>query len=243
MDLASPDKTVAAFKVSGATIAGSTGPALGRDGTVYIATMDGASPLANSLIALEPKTLKLKASATVPKASLSSSPLVLPWKSKDVVIAAGGGRLFLFDAASLGGGPIATSPAVGAGAYESGALASWQDAEGTRWIAARHARGIATFKLVEQDGKAVFQPGWNSREIASPLPPLVVNGVVFAASTGSPAAPAVLYAIDAASGKELWNSGRTITSTIKGGLSAGQGNVYVPGADSTLYAFGFAIEK
>jgi outer membrane protein assembly factor BamB len=53
----------------------------------------------------------------------------------------------------------------------------------------------------------------------------------------------VLYAIDAATGKDLWNSGRTITSTVRGGLSAGQGNVYVPGADSTLYAFGFNIEK
>ena len=36
---------------------------------------------------------------------------------------------------------------------------------------------------------------------------------------------------------------KTITSTVRGGLSAGQGNVYVPGADGTLYAFGFAIEK
>jgi hypothetical protein len=37
--------------------------------------------------------------------------------------------------------------------------------------------------------------------------------------------------------------GRTITSSVRGGLSAGGGNVYAPGADSTLYAFGFAIEK
>ena len=39
---------------------------------------------------------------------------------------------------------------------------------------------------------------------------------------------------------------RTITSSVRGGLSGlsgGQGNVYVPGSDSTLYAFGFEIEK
>jgi len=30
---------------------------------------------------------------------------------------------------------------------------------------------------------------------------------------------------------------------VTGSLSAGQGNVYLPGADCTLYAFGFAIEK
>jgi outer membrane protein assembly factor BamB len=53
----------------------------------------------------------------------------------------------------------------------------------------------------------------------------------------------VLYAIDASNGKDVWSSGRTITTAVGSGLSAGQGNVYVPGADSTLYAFGFAIEK
>jgi hypothetical protein len=30
---------------------------------------------------------------------------------------------------------------------------------------------------------------------------------------------------------------------VRGGLSAGGGTVFVPGADSTLYAFGFDIEK
>jgi hypothetical protein len=30
---------------------------------------------------------------------------------------------------------------------------------------------------------------------------------------------------------------------VRGALSGGQGNVYVPGSDSTLYAFGFEIEK
>ena len=32
-------------------------------------------------------------------------------------------------------------------------------------------------------------------------------------------------------------------SPVHGGLSGGQGNVYVPGSDGTLYAFGFEIEK
>jgi outer membrane protein assembly factor BamB len=71
----------------------------------------------------------------------------------------------------------------------------------------------------------------------------VVNGVLFAVSRGTRAAPAVLYALDAATGKELWSSAKAMTSSVRGGLSAGAGNVYVPGADGTLYAFGFAIEK
>ena len=88
-----------------------------------------------------------------------------------------------------------------------------------------------------------LQPGWTSRDIASPVSLLIVNGVLFTASSGTKAVPSVLYAIDASNGKDLWNSMRTITTSVRGGLSAGQGNVYVPGADSTLYAFGFAIEK
>ena len=34
-----------------------------------------------------------------------------------------------------------------------------------------------------------------------------------------------------------------MTSPARGSLSGGAGNVYVPGADSTLYAFGFEIAK
>jgi hypothetical protein len=52
-------------------------------------------------------------------------------------------------------------------------------------VAASSAKGIAAFKIVEQDGKPAFQTAWTSREIAAPLPPLVINGVLFAASTGT----------------------------------------------------------
>jgi hypothetical protein len=242
LDLASPQKTVVAFKAGGATIAGAAGPTLGRDGTVYVATTDGSSPMSNAVIALEPKTLKLKGSVTVPKAAFSSSPLIVQWKDTDAVVAAGGGKLFVFNGAMLQGGPIASASFESAN-YDPGALASWLDAQSTRWIAVPSARGIVTFKVIEQDGKIALQRGWTSRDIASPLPPLVINGVLFAASSGTRTAPAVLYAIDAASGKDLWNSGRTMTSSVRGGLSSGQGNVYVPGSDSTLYAFGFEIEK
>jgi hypothetical protein len=37
-DLADPQKSVTAFKVGDATIAGAAGPSIGRDGTIYIAT-------------------------------------------------------------------------------------------------------------------------------------------------------------------------------------------------------------
>src|SRR5262249_10287437 len=140
-------------------------------------------------------------------------------------------------------GPIATSASFGAADVDTGALASWTDAGGARWIAAPSPKGIVTFKLADEGGRPAFQAGWTSAEIPSPLPPLVVNGVLLRASSGTRAAPSVLYAFDASNGKQLWTSGRAITTMVKGGLSAGGGTVFVPGADSTLYAFGFEIEK
>jgi outer membrane protein assembly factor BamB len=243
LDLADPQRPVTAFKVGDATIAGAAGPSIGHDGTVYIAAAAGTAAESSSLFALEPKTLKQKGAAKVAGASLSSSPLVFTWKDKDAVLVAGGGKVYAFDPASLAGGPIATSPSFGTADFEIGSLASWTDAAGVPWVAASAPRGIVTFKLTEQGGKAAFQAGWTSPDIASPLSPLVVNGVLFAASTGTRAVPGVLYALDAATGRQLWTSGRAITSTIRGGLTAGAGTVFVPGSDSTLYAFGFAIEK
>ena len=245
MDLSGGDKAVTAFQVKGASVAGSEGPSLGRDGTVYVATGKGASPLSNALIALEPKTLKLKGSVVVPGAAFSSSPVVIPGKEagKDLVVVAAGGKLLLFDTTFLANGPVATSEPFAPADVEAGALTSWADAQDTRWVAVPTPKGIVAMKIVEQAGNLTFSPGWTSRDPGSFLPPIVVNGVLFAAAAGTRATPGTLYAMEAATGKALWNSGRTITSTVKGSLSAGGGNVYVPGADGTLYAFGFEIEK
>jgi len=122
--------------------------------------------------------------------------------------------------------------------------------------------GIVAFKLVEQGGALTLAPTWASRDMTSALTPLVVNDVVFAVSSGEfrgaasanmtaaqraqRSAPAVLYALDAATGKELWSSGKQITSFARSGLSAGGSNgsqLFVTTYDSTLYAFGFPIEK
>ena len=243
MELGSEKKDVVAFQPKDANIAGNAGFTVGRDGTVYITTTSGSSPMSNQLIALEAKTLKQKASVAVAGADFNSSPSVFALKDKDIIAATGSGKLYLFDGAALPSGPIATVAVAGTDKFDPGALATWEDAQSARWIAVPSARGIVTFKVADAGGKLALQPAWTSRDIASPLPPLVVNGVLFAASSGTKAVPAVLYAIDASTGKDLWNSMRTITTSVRGGLSAGQGNVYVPGADSTLYAFGFAIEK
>src|SRR5262249_15361480 len=153
----------------------------------------------------------------------------------------GGGKIQLMDATSLS--TLATSASFGTPDSGTGALPSWTDAQGTRWGAATTAHGISAFKIVDAGGKPAFQAGWPSRRTDSPLPPLVITGVLFASSTGSRTTPAVLHGIDAATGKDLWNSGRGITSAVGGGLAAGSGTIFVGGVDSTLYAFGFEIEK
>jgi outer membrane protein assembly factor BamB len=271
VDLVSADKKVTAWNAGGATIVGGAGPTLGRDGTIYVATADGSSPLSSSIVALEPKTLKQKAAFTQAKADFATAPLVFDHKGKDVAAAAGrDGRVYLLDPASMKT-PLAVS-ANATGTVVGGALASWQDAQGTRWILvpvagavkAPAANGPVTsgaviaYKVVDEGGALALQQGWVSRDLTSPLTPMIVNGVVFAISSGEyrstsatvsaavraqRSTPAVLYALDGTTGKAIWSSGTTMTSFARSGLSGGAGVVYIPTYDSTVYAFGVPIEK
>ena len=65
-----------------------------------------------------------------------------------------------------------------------------------------------------------------------------MNNVVFAVSSGQPAAPsgpgsaAVLYALNAMTGKEMWNSGTALKSYMPGrALWTSNSQVYVGGND------------
>jgi hypothetical protein len=220
-------KGVANWKPDSGSIAGSAGPAIGPDGTLYISTTGG------ELAALEPKTLKLKAAYKAGQ-PFTSSPIIFEFKDKVLIaVATKDGRVHLLDSKDLNK-PAAISDAAN---LNAGALASWQDSSGARWILGTSGNAVVALKVADQNGAPALQPGWSSRDIASPLAPMVVNGVVFTASTG------VLYALDATSGKELWNSGSAITGAIRrGGLSAGNSQVYLATSDGTFYAFGFPIE-
>lgn len=119
--------------------------------------------------------------------------------------------------------------------------------------------GIMAFKVEEKDGKPVLTPAWISRDLDVPEPPVVVNGIVFALSNGentqqldksghilnshdratNPDGNAVLYALDAATGKELFNSGKSILEfTHFSGLAVSNGRVFVSTFASNVYAFG-----
>jgi hypothetical protein len=102
---------------------------------------------------------------------------------------------------------------------------------------------ILGVRLAHQEGKFSVHPAWVSQNIAAPLTPIVVNGVVFAAS-GPSNASAALYALQGATGKALWQSEKTITSPLSGrSFWAGSGHVFIGTRDGTVYAFGFAMER
>jgi hypothetical protein len=55
---------------------------------------------------------------------------------------------------------------------------------------------------------------------------------------------AILYALDAATGKEIRNSGKAMTSFVHSGeLSSGNSQVYVSTWDSAVCAFGIPMER
>jgi PQQ-like domain len=293
---AAADRKTLSWKTGGANVAGDSGPALGTDGTLFVAiakpppasrrstaATDGQGPeqqnYADAIVALDRDTLRPKDWFSAPGADFNASPIVVRHKDKDLVAAtANDGRLYLLDGSSLGGSdhktPLHVTPkytSTGTGT----ALATWED-QGTRWILATAAgapaagvkfasNGVApngrvvAFKVIDQDGKLSLEPAWASRDLASPLAPIVVNGMVMAVSSGEyrPASasaatsaserarrstPAVLYVLDGPTGKTLWSSGTKITSFARAGLSAGDGQVYLVTFDNHLYAFGIPME-
>ena len=102
-------------------------------------------------------------------------------------------------------------------------------------------------------GKPTLVPMWMSREMHAPEPPTVANGVVYVLlsgktsdeSRGAIKAPAgldpnaVLYVLDAETGRALYSSGKLITSFthFNEPVVAG-GQVYVCTWDGKIYAFG-----
>jgi outer membrane protein assembly factor BamB len=130
----------------------------------------------------------------------------------------------------------------------------------------RPARGgVATFRLEQKAGKWELTPAWLSKDIGPGEEAMQANGVLFTyvsgedvrvtmddrawdepppAYTGSGhrianSTHATVYALDAATGKELWSSGDRITSWNHfSGISGANGRVYLPTFDGMLYCFG-----
>ena len=120
---------------------------------------------------------------------------------------------------------------------------------GQAWLLATTSSAIVAFKI-EGGEKPALTTGWTSRSLTAPAAPLIVNNVVFAMSSGRPAGgtgagtPAVLYALNATTGKDIWTSGTTLKSYMPGrALWTSNSQVYVGGNDGAVYAFGFPLER
>jgi hypothetical protein len=272
IDLNTPDYTVSSYKMQKLRLAGLTGPAIGRDGTAYVVTGSGpAEPpvYANSVVALTANELKVKdwytPSIGAKSKTLNASPVLFTYKEKELIAAPGNdGGIVLLDSQSLGGSdhhtPLAESRVMSKprrrGTWEG--LATWQDKEGVPWILASIAGPVAkfagsngpaphgsivAFKVEEQGGHMQLTPVWISRDLMNPAPPVIANGVVFALDGGNTSTHATLYALDAASGKQLYSSGDAIqTYTHLAGMSVGDGHVFFTTHDDALYSFGIPLE-
>ena len=238
-----------------ANVTGLVGAAFDGDGNIYVTTGSGGEK-PNSIVSLDPKTLAVKGAYSAGAQAFSTSPVIFTFKGKTMIAATTkDGTLHLVDSGNLGAA-LNTAAAKASDASTS-ALASWQDASGNRWILVPTANSVAAWKVVEQGGSFSLQAGWTSPALVAPLPPTVINGIAFVTSSGEfrgnakmnaaqiakRSSNAVLYALDATTGKELWNSGKAITGFAHGAaISGGMGQVYLTTNDGTMYAFGFPME-
>jgi outer membrane protein assembly factor BamB len=241
------NKGITSWRTNGGSPVGNL--AFTTAGKVLVAIGSGAAAAggyANAIVALDPKTLQPTDWFTSPSTEFVTTPVVITLPGREVVAAATrDGRILLFDVSALGGAnhmtPLFASQPL-ASDVAPDAMASFEGEGGTRWLLVPLSRAIAAFKVVPTANGFALEAGWTSRAIASPAAPIVVNDVVFAAASGRPKGAAVLYALDSRSGRELWTSGKTMTSYIAGAsLWASNSQVHVATHDGTVYAFGFVL--
>ncbi len=205
---------------------GVAGPAIGTDGTIYFESADHpydakAGLLSTSFQAytFSNDTLKLKDYYTPSNhewltqrdLDMNTTPVVFPYKGRDVLVGGGKeGRFFLLDSKSLGGAdhetPLFRSELIANANVNFqtegtwGSFASWTSKDNTRWVLAPNGGptvdkfpinygptpngGILAFKLDDTGGKPTLKMAWQSRDMMTAEPPVIANGVVFALAGG-----------------------------------------------------------
>jgi outer membrane protein assembly factor BamB len=284
---------------------GRRGVAVDSEGTAWTTTGDGVYDLtsdppryANSVVGVHivNNEMKLKDYYTptnwewLRKRDLdpNNTPTVFKYKGRELIAASGKEcRLYLLDPESPGGEKHQT-PAFKTSLFCNeevdfqdmgswGALSSWEDSSGTRWVLAPfwgpvHSQakfplsygpvkegGVAAYKLVERSGRLEFDPAWVSRDMKRGEPVIITNGMVIGYGSGeetkqawpdiglqfdssiraAKGTRAVIYVLDAMTGKELWSSGDQIHQFNHfSGVTVANGRIYLGTYDGTLYCFG-----
>lgn len=225
-----PEHKVMTWNAGSGGAWGRRGVAVDSEGTAWTTTGDGvydptSDPprYANSVVGvhLVDGEMKLKDYYTptnwewLRKRDLdpNNTPTIFTYKGKELIAASGKEcRLYLLDPESVGGDnhqtpayktPLFCNEEVDFQDMGSwGALSSWEDPGGTRWVLAPfwgpvHSQakfpisygpvkegGVAAFKLVERSGKLEFQPAWVSRDMKRGEPVIIVNGMVVGYGSG-----------------------------------------------------------
>ena len=213
-----------------------SGPSIGKDGTFYAGSGDGdyypeRQIFGQAIIGAkqdpETKAVVLKDWYAPSNAfwlrkrdlDMNVTGPVFDWKGKEYLAQSSKEcRIWLLDTAALGGEdhrtPVYRTPLVCnedvnfASTGTWGALASWEDKDGTRYVlmpfwGPKHSKfsapieygdvmrgAVAAFKMEDKAGKPVLTPVWLSRDMDQAEPPVVANGVVFAYGSGENTAQA-----------------------------------------------------
>ncbi len=247
------------------------GVSIAPDGTAFVGTGDGdfdpaAKRLGNAIVAVKldkNDQLQLVNYFAPPNANwmhrrdldVNISPIPFDYKDRHFLVGTSKEcRLWLLDRDALGGDDhrttLYTSPLLcnddagfdARGVW--GAMAAWQDAQGTQWLDVpfygpvskefhapiEHARpthgGVAAYKVEERNGKWQLTPAWLSGDMDLAEEVLVANGVAFTYASGEDATQTVQ--------DRAWNQpGGT---QLGGGLNSSATRRIPNGTHATVYA-------
>jgi outer membrane protein assembly factor BamB len=207
----------------------SSGVSVGDDGGICTA-------VGEKLVSLS-ADLQLKHSFTA-SGVVTLPPLLFQWQGREVLAAGWKHGIMVLDAAHLSG--IAKFEALSD--EFAGLMATWQDPAGVRWIYATAQGRMVGFKLTGTATHAKLQRVWESRSMTAPGPPVITHGVVFTLASGPD--HATLFALDAATGGQLYTTGDAVRSKVNApDLALANGHVCFTTADDMLYCFGIPIEQ
>ena len=212
------------------------GPSIGKDGTVYAGSGDGdyfpeQQIFGQAIVGVkqnpQTKALEMKDWYAPSNAvwlrkrdlDMNATGPIFDYKGKEYTVQTSKEcRIWLLDTSALGGEdhrtPVYRTPLVcneevqfaGAGVW--GALSTWEEANGTRWVlmpfwGPKHSKftapiehgevatgAIAAFKMEEKLGKVQLAPAWLSRNMWQADPAVIANGVVFGYGNGEDATQA-----------------------------------------------------
>src|SRR5581483_4911104 len=226
-------KKVGSFNPGSGGIWPRLGPSIGKDGTVYAGSGDGDylpedQIFGQTIVAAKqnPTTKAMEMTDWFAPSNanwlrkrdldMNTTGPVFDYKGKEYTVQSSKEcRIWLLDTSALGGEdhrtPVYRTPLVcneevqfaSAGIW--GALSTWEDTDGTRWVlmpfwGPKHSKftapleygqvvqgAIAAFKVEDKNGSVQLTPAWLSRNMVQADPAVIANGVVFGYGNGEDA--------------------------------------------------------